>query len=121
MTYDAFSAAIGLLGVAFYLGAYALLQMGVLSVERSGYALLNIAAAACVLFELQRNFNLPSVLIQVAWITISVAGLVRIYRAGRVPAPEPEYFPEVRLLRSHNYLESVYEDASGVRGREPVD
>lgn len=71
--------AFGILGVAFYIGAYAALQLGVLKGQGYLYALLNAVAAGLVLLSLKDKFNLSSAVIQVSWIAISVIGMVRYY------------------------------------------
>ena len=70
---------IGMVGVGFYLGSYALLQVGVLRGSGYVYTLLNLIAASCVAISLIDAFNLSSLMIQVAWITISLVGLARIF------------------------------------------
>lgn len=70
---------IGLFGVAVYLGSYALLQLGILRGQSYSYAALNLLAASSVLFSLIPAFNLSSVIIQVSWIVISIAGMSRLY------------------------------------------
>ena len=69
----------GFLGVAFYLGSYAALQLGYLNGQGYAYAGLNMVAASCVLISLFQAFNMSSALIQVFWIIISVVGIVRAY------------------------------------------
>ena len=70
--------AMGLVGVAFYLGSYAALQFGLIDGKRMIYPALNFIAASCVLVSLFENFNMPSLLIQISWITISLYGISRI-------------------------------------------
>lgn len=67
----------GLVGVAFYLGSYVMLQFGVIMGSGNLYTVLNLAAACLVLASLMNAFNLSSVIIQIAWIIISVIGLGR--------------------------------------------
>lgn len=74
--------AVGLLGFALYLASYLLLNVGRLSGERCGYAVMNMVAAACVLVSLTQTFNLASALIQISWIAISLFGIVRMLRRG---------------------------------------
>ena len=69
---------VGIAGVAFYLIAYALLQLGLLRGSDYRYTLMNMAAASCVLISLIDEFNLSSFLIQVSWIVISIVGLARM-------------------------------------------
>lgn len=70
---------IGILGVGFYLGSYALLQFGILKGAGFTYTILNLIAASCVAISLLDAFNLSSLVIQMSWITISLVGLTRIY------------------------------------------
>lgn len=69
----------GIAGVAFYLGSYAALQLGMLRGDGYAYACLNAIAAALVLLSLKEAFNLSSAVIQVSWIVISLVGITRHY------------------------------------------
>jgi hypothetical protein len=71
------SDAVGIAGVAAVLLAYLLLQSGRLPSEAPGYSLLNLAGALAILVSLFYAFNLSSVVIQLAWIAISLYGLKR--------------------------------------------
>ena len=75
---------IGILGVGFYLGSYALLQFGMLRGAGYVYTLLNLIAASCVAVSLIDAFNLSSLLIQCSWIVISVIGLARLFLFRRL-------------------------------------
>jgi|GEM_PF-872141 len=68
----------GLAGVILYLLAYSLLQGGQLRVDEYTYSAMNLLAAAMVLVSLTSDFNLASVLIQISWIFVSLAGLRRL-------------------------------------------
>ena len=68
---------VGLIGVAAYLSAYGLLQLGRLKVEDSRYALLNGAGALAILYSLIFDFNLPSFITQSAWLLFTIIGYVR--------------------------------------------
>ena len=68
---------IGLIGVAAYLSAYGLLQLGMLKVEDSRYALLNGVGALAILYSLIFDFNLPSFITQAAWLIFTIIGYVR--------------------------------------------
>lgn len=74
---------IGLIGFALYMMSYFLLQVGRLDGNGMVYCVLNLAAASFVLVSLTEHFNLPSVLIQISWIAISVVGIVRHVLFGR--------------------------------------
>lgn len=69
---------LGVAGFIFYMASYALLQLGKITGDSYSYALMNLIAASLVLLSLIHQFNLASVLIQLAWIVISVFGLCRI-------------------------------------------
>ncbi|RDI58491.1 CBU_0592 family membrane protein [Microvirga subterranea] len=68
---------VGLIGVAAYLSAYGLLQLGVLKVEDGRYALLNGVGALAILYSLIFDFNLPSFITQTAWLIFTVIGYAR--------------------------------------------
>ena len=74
---------VGLIGVAFYIGSYAALQLGLLRGSAYPYTLLNLGAAILVLISLTQEFNLSSAIIQVTWIGISLVGLVRMALLAR--------------------------------------
>ena len=68
---------IGLIGVAAYLSAYGLLQLGALKVEDSRYALLNALGALLILYSLFFDFNLASFITQAAWLMLTALGYIR--------------------------------------------
>ena len=70
--------AVGLLGVLFYIGSYGALQLGRINGHSLLYSGLNATAAILVLISLYKDFNLASVLIQITWITVSIAGASRL-------------------------------------------
>ncbi|PWC53901.1 cyclic nucleotide-binding protein [Azospirillum sp. TSO22-1] len=76
---------VGLIGVAAYLSAYGLLQLGKLKVEDGRYAALNGAGALAILYSLIFDFNLPSFITQSAWLVFTVVGYVRS-RSRRAPS-----------------------------------
>ncbi|MEL7099737.1 MAG: cyclic nucleotide-binding domain-containing protein [Pseudomonadota bacterium] len=73
----------GYIGVGFYLGSYALLQLGIVRGNGYPYALMNLAAATFVLISLVTGWNLFSAIIQISWITLSVVGIVRVFLLTR--------------------------------------
>lgn len=85
MTLDlaALTGALGIAGVAGYLLSYGLLQSGVLRATGYAYPVLNLVAAALVLASLATAFNLAAAVIQVAWILISLVGILRIHLMRR--------------------------------------
>ena len=73
----------GFVGVALYLGSYALLQAGVIRGNGYPYTLANLFAAIFVLIGLAGSFNLWAAIIQISWIAISIGGMVRYYFLSR--------------------------------------
>ncbi len=75
--------AMGLVGVAFYLSSYAALQFGFIDGKKVSYPFLNFMAASCVLISLFENFNMPSMLVQISWITISLYGISKMLMVSK--------------------------------------
>jgi hypothetical protein len=59
------------------LAAYGLLQLGMLKVEDSRYALLNAIGASLILYSLFFDFNLASFVTQSAWLLLTAIGVIR--------------------------------------------
>lgn len=74
----------GFAGVAFYLGSYAILQMGLISGRGYIYAFLNLIAASLVLLSLFGAWNLFSAIIQISWISISIFGIGRVFVLNKI-------------------------------------
>jgi len=74
---------LGLAGVVVYIAAYFALQAGLIKGQGYSYAGLNTVAAVLVLISLAESFNLPSAIIQVTYIAISVLGMIRFYLLTR--------------------------------------
>ncbi len=72
--------AIGLIGVTTVLVSYFGLQAGWMKGDKLPYQIANILGALGILISLFYAFNLSSFVIQVAWIAISVYGIVRSFR-----------------------------------------
>ena len=68
---------VGLVGVAAYLSAYGLLQLGTLKLEDPRYAFLNGLGALLILYSLAFDFNLASFVTQTAWLALTVIGFIR--------------------------------------------
>ena len=101
----------GFVGVAFYLGAYGLLQLGVLRGNGYPYALMNLAAAALVLVSLLTSWNLFSAIIQISWITLSILGMARVWLmtrglrfSGEEQALLDTHFPTLRRFDARKLL-----------------
>lgn len=73
----------GLLGVACVLVAFFGLQAGRLRGDALPYQLLNLVGAVAMAISLLYAFNLSSMVIQLAWIAISLYGMVRSHRLRR--------------------------------------
>ncbi len=74
---------VGMAGVGMILLAYALLQAGKLAGDALGYQLLNLFGALAVLVSLMYEFNLSAVLMESAWVLVSLFGIARGLRGGR--------------------------------------
>ena len=74
---------VGNLGVLAVLSAYFLLQTGRLGAEALRYSALNALGPVLITVSLLYNFNLSSMMIEIAWFTLSVLGIVRALRARR--------------------------------------
>jgi hypothetical protein len=77
---------VGNIGVLLVLLAYLLLQVEKLSLNSLMYSLLNLVGSLLIMVSLFFNFNLSSFIIEVAWLLISIYGLVRLMRRGTRPA-----------------------------------
>lgn len=73
----------GLIGVALILFAYLLLQAGRLRGDALPHQLLNAAGALLILLSLLYAFNLSAFLMELAWLAVSIYGMVRGRRRRR--------------------------------------
>ena len=104
---------VGLVGVALYLGSYFALQAGLIRGQSYAYAFLNLLAASCVLYNLKTDFNLSSAVIQIAWITISLVGMARLYFIAKYYKLRGEEalfinskFPDLPMNLARRFLDS---------------
>ena len=74
---------IGNVGVAMILASYLLIQLRKMDAMALPYVVFNGLGAALILYSLVYDFNLSAVIIEIAWIIISLVGLVRIAREKR--------------------------------------
>ena len=81
---------VGLLGVAAYLTAYALLQLNRLGSHDPRYLMLNAAGSALILVSLVYDFNLPSFVTQTAWLVFTAVVFVRSRRGRPRTATGPD-------------------------------
>lgn len=68
---------VGLIGVGILLAAYFLLQCGKISTSGILFSGANTLGAVFILFSLFYSWNLSSVVIETAWLFISLFGLLR--------------------------------------------
>ncbi|MDX1694268.1 MAG: hypothetical protein R3208_10930 [Ketobacteraceae bacterium] len=71
---------LGFTGTFLYLLAYGLLCRQSLSGDSLTYVVMNLLAASLVCFSLLKYWNAPAFAIQVAWIAISLYGIIRRLR-----------------------------------------
>ena len=69
--------ALGMLGAAMVMGAYALNQAGRLASADLRFPLVNLVGSVLILVSLLFAFNLPAFVIEIFWIAISVYGIWR--------------------------------------------
>jgi hypothetical protein len=79
---------LGMLGVVCILGTYLLLQLDRISQAGVLYSSMNAAGAGLILVSLSVDFNLPAVVIESAWLAISVLGIYRTTRGYRTSEKE---------------------------------
>jgi len=90
MDLSTFCHTVGLVGYLFYMFGFAALQSGKLDGNGNTYTLISIFAAFCVLVGLSAAFNLASALIQISWIIIGFAGVLRrvLFQTRREPSQD---------------------------------
>ncbi len=71
---------IGIIGVFLVLVAYFLLQNNFVTTKQARYSVLNLFGAILILYSLFYHWNLASVIIEFAWISISIQGLINCYK-----------------------------------------
>ena len=75
---------LGNLGVVLILATYLLLQLQRMSPASVSYSALNALGAVLILYSLSVDFNLSAVIIESAWLLISLFGIwrLRTHRLG---------------------------------------
>ena len=81
---------VGLIGTAMIIGTYLALQMRRISSTGLSYSLLNTVGAALLVVSLLFAFNLSALIVEVFWVLISIAGIVRCFRDQK-KADAPRY------------------------------
>jgi hypothetical protein len=74
---ESFSDHVGIIGVVLTIVAYYLINTNKVSAHNFSYVWLNLIGATLLLYSLCFHWNLACVLIEVAWISISLIGLYR--------------------------------------------
>jgi len=71
---------IGVVGVVLVLFAYLFLQLDRMSQDSVAYSMLNVVGSVFILYSLVYYWNLASGIIEVAWLIISIYGLIKAFR-----------------------------------------
>jgi hypothetical protein len=71
---------VGIIGVCILLISYFLLSTNRISSTDIRYPLCNLIGSSLVLFSLLFTFNLASMVIECAWMLISLIGIYRIFK-----------------------------------------
>jgi len=74
---------VGNIGIVFILASYLLLQLERLSASDWRYSAANGLGAVLILFSLYFAFNLSAFIIEIAWLVISLFGLLKALRARK--------------------------------------
>ena len=72
---------VGIFGVVLILIAYYMVTSGKIKGSTLAYQILNLVGAVLMLFSLFFNWNLSSVVIQIAWIFVSFIGIKKLRKA----------------------------------------
>ena len=92
--------AIGLLGVLHLLAGYLLLQAQKISASAWTYSLIILLGSAAILGSLYADWNLAAASIEIAWVCISVGGLVRSVRNGRAAQPQNDHRSNINTSKA---------------------
>lgn len=68
---------IGIIGVFMILSVYAAVQVEKMDVKSVSYSAMNAAGAVLILISLLVTFNLASFVIEIAWLAISIFGIIQ--------------------------------------------
>jgi hypothetical protein len=79
----------GIAGTLMVLGAFFLLQAGRVSGTGLAYQLLNLFGAGGVLVSLWGKFNVSVFVLELAWMVVSLYGIVRSLRMRMARPPSP--------------------------------
>ncbi len=71
---------VGIAGVALIVVAYFLLQVNKISSNDVVFSLLNFVGSFLIMISLFYEWNLPSFIIEIFWMLISLIGIVRYFK-----------------------------------------
>jgi peptidoglycan/LPS O-acetylase OafA/YrhL len=69
--------AIGLIGVALFLWAYAMINLGYWTERQARFHVPNLVGAGCMIISLSHNWNLPTFVLEICWGTMAIIGIWR--------------------------------------------
>lgn len=78
---------VGIVGVVLTLLAYYLLNVNKVKSTSMIYLYFNLVGSCLLMFSLMFSWNLSSVLIEIAWITISLIGILRVLKTHNPKIP----------------------------------
>lgn len=84
MLVEHFADAVGIVGVILTLIAYYLLNINKITSESMLYLSFNLIGSSLLTFSLLFNWNLSSMLIELAWMGISLMGIVRVVKQRKM-------------------------------------
>lgn len=70
----------GMMGVVLIVVAYFLLQINKISSNDLKFSLMNFFGSLLIIVSLFYNWNLPSFIIEMFWMAISVIGIVKYFK-----------------------------------------
>ncbi len=100
---------IGMTGVFIVLWYYFLLQIGKAKAEGFVFSFANLVGSVLILISLWFNWNLSSVVIEVAWFLISLCATLRAVflngkKSKKIPALHP-ILPKTQLKKEGEHLQ----------------
>ncbi len=98
---DKASNTVGICGVVFLLTAFYLLSTSRLTAQHLWYQALNLSGAILILFSLFFHWNTASVMIEIAWISISLLGIFKNLRQRKKVVVEDNIYPFKRIKNTN--------------------
>ena len=80
MSIELLANTIGMIGTAFVVGTYFLMQLNKLDPKGLRFNLINLLGAIFLLLSLLVHFNLASLIIELFWIVASLIGIYKNYK-----------------------------------------